>query len=53
MCQPPAPMLQSVPCIQAEMWDVREYEYWDEGRGRWSPKQPAACTVRGAAKTEA
>jgi hypothetical protein len=39
-------------CAQAEMWDVREYEYWDEARGSWTPTQPAACTVRGAAKTD-
>lgn len=36
----------------AEIWDVREYEYWDEAKGRWSAKQPSACTVRGEAKTE-
>lgn len=34
------------------MWDVREYEYWDEAKGRWSGTQPPACTVRGDAKTE-
>lgn len=36
----------------AELWDVPEYEYWDEQRQRWGAKQPAACTVRGQAKTD-
>ncbi len=37
---------------KAEMWDVREYQYWDEQRGAWGPQQPAACVVRGQAKTD-
>lgn len=36
----------------AELWDVPEYEYWDEQRQQWGAQQPAACTVRGQAKTD-
>lgn len=37
---------------KAELWDVPEYEYWDEPHQRWGPRQPTACTVRGEAKTD-
>ncbi len=33
------------------MWDVREYEYWDEAREQWQVQQPAACVVRGELRT--
>ncbi|KAK9813868.1 hypothetical protein WJX73_002532 [Symbiochloris irregularis] len=30
-----------------ELWDVQQYEFWDEGRQRWTNNRPSACLQPG------